>query len=255
MAPSTKKRLDHILVDNGRAETLDAAERLIRAGNVYVEEKIADKPGTLVPAGAAIRVKEKLPYVSRGGLKLQGALQHFNITPRDWICADIGASSGGFTDCLLQQGAQHVFTVDVAYGQLDWKLRTDSRVTVHERLNVKNVSSAHITQPLDLAVFDTSFISLTQVIPPVLPFFGTTPRILALIKPQFEVAREKVSPGGIVRDKQERLNAIEMICQFGQDLNLRFRGYVPSEIKGAMGNQEYLNISKGNSQSKINNRN
>ncbi len=240
MTPSTKKRLDHILVDNGRAETLDAAERLIRAGNVYVEEKIADKPGTLVPADAAIRVKEKLPYVSRGGLKLQGALHHFNINPRDWICADIGASSGGFTDCLLQQGAQHVFTVDVAYGQLDWRLRTDSRVTVHERLHVKNVSSAHITQPLDLAVFDTSFISLTQVIPPVLPFFGSVIRILALIKPQFELPRHEIPTGGVIRDQNLRLKAVEKIETFGTSLDLQAIGVVPSSIKGPKGNQEYL---------------
>ncbi len=155
MTPSTKKRLDHILVENGRAETLEAAERLIRAGSVFVEEEIADKPGMLFPADAAIRIKTKPPYVSRGGLKLQGALQHFDIQPQNWICADIGASSGGFTDCLLQQGARHVFAVDVAYGQLHWRIRTDARVTVLERLNIKNVSSSQITRPLDLAVFDT----------------------------------------------------------------------------------------------------
>ncbi len=240
MAPSTKKRLDHILVENGRADTLEAAERLIRAGNVYVEEEIADKPGTLFPADALIRVKEKLPYVSRGGLKLQGALHHFNIKPLDWICADIGASSGGFTDCLLQQGARHVYTVDVAYGQLDWRLRTDSRVTVHERLHVKNVSSAHITRPLDLAVFDTSFISLTKVIPPILPFFGSVIRILALIKPQFELPRHEIPTGGVIREQKLRLKAIEKIETFGTSLDLQALGVIPSSIKGPKGNQEYL---------------
>lgn len=240
MAPSTKKRLDQILVENGRANTLEAAERLIRTGNVYVDEEIADKPGTLFPADAAIRIKEKPPYVSRGGLKLQGALEHFDIQPQDWICADIGASSGGFTDCLLQQGARHVFAVDVAYGQLHWKLRTDSRVTVHERLNIKNVSSSHITRPLDLAVFDTSFISLTQVIPPVLPFFGPVIRILALIKPQFELPRNEIPTGGVIRDQRLRLKAVEKIEMFATSLDLGTAGVVPSTIKGPKGNQEYL---------------
>ena len=240
MAPSTKKRLDHILVENGRAETLDAAERLIRAGSVYVDEEVADKPGRLYPVDSAIRIKEKAPYVSRGGVKLQGALQHFDIKPRDWICADIGASSGGFTDCLLQQGARHVFAVDVAYGQLHWRLRTDSRVTVLERLNIKNVSSSHITRPLDLAVFDTSFISLTQVIPPVLPFFGPVIRALALIKPQFELDRHEIPAGGVIRDQGLQLKAIEKIERFATSLGLQTAGVVPSTIKGPKGNQEYL---------------
>lgn len=240
-----KRRLDELLVAQQFASTLNEAERLIRAGEVYVAETRAEKPGHLYSDDSPIKVKKRSPYVSRGGIKLAGGLNYFSIAPSGWICADIGASSGGFTDCLLQHGAKLVYAVDVSYGQLDWKLRTDSRVIVYERLNVRNISSEHIKKHLDLAVFDTSFISLKQVIPPVLPFLGKIPRILALIKPQFEVAREKVSPGGIVRDKQERLDAIEMICQFGQDLNLRFRGYVPSEIKGAMGNQEYLIYFQG----------
>ena len=240
-----KRRLDELLVAHQIASTRDEAERLIRAGEVYVAETRAEKPGHLYSEDSPIKVKKHLPYVSRGGLKLAGGLDYFTIDPSGWTCADIGASSGGFTDCLLQHGAKLVYAVDVGYGQLDWKLRTDSRVIVYERLNVRNISSEHIQKQLDLAVFDTSFISLKQVIPPILPFLGQTPRILALVKPQFEVAREKVGSGGIVRDKQERLNAVEMISRFGQNLNLRFRGYVPSEIKGAMGNQEYLIYFQG----------
>jgi len=241
-----RKRLDELLVIHQFASTRDEAERLIRAGEVYVAEIRAEKPGHLYSEDSSIKVKKPLPYVSRGGIKLAGGLDYFNIEPSGWTCADIGASSGGFTDCLLKHGAKLVYAVDVAYGQLDWKLRTDSRVIVYERLNVRNISSEHIQKQLDLAVFDTSFISLKHVIPPILPFFGQTPRILALVKPQFEVAREKVGSGGVVRDKQERLNAVEMISQFGQDLNLRLRGYVPSAIKGAMGNQEYLIYFEGN---------
>jgi len=163
VAEPKKKRLDHILFENRLAGSIREAESLIRAGKVFVEEEIADKPGTCYRPDTLIRIKKQSPYVSRGGIKLQGALRHFSINPQGWVCADIGASTGGFTDCLLQHGARHVFAIDVAYGQLDWKLRTDSRVTVQERLNVKNISARHISQPLNLAVFDTSFISLRQV--------------------------------------------------------------------------------------------
>lgn len=235
-----RKRLDELLIVHQFASTLHEAERLIRAGEVYVDESRAEKPGHLYSEDSHIKVKKPLPYVSRGGIKLAGALDYFAIDPAGWTCADIGASSGGFTDCLLKHGAKLVYAVDVAYGQLDWKLRTDPRVVVHERLNVRNISPEHIPRQLDLAVFDVSFISLKLVIPPVLPFLGQTPRILALLKPQFEVVREKVGSGGIVTDKGDRLNAVDMICRFGQDINLRFRGYVPSQIRGAMGNQEYL---------------
>jgi 23S rRNA (cytidine1920-2'-O)/16S rRNA (cytidine1409-2'-O)-methyltransferase len=235
-----KKRLDQILVDSGLADSQEGAMRLIRAGVVYINEEIADKPGMLFAVTAAIRVKEKTPYVSRGGIKLQGALEHFNIQPEGWICADVGASSGGFTDCLLQHGARHVFAIDVAYGQLDWKLRTDHRVTVHERLNIKNINSTHISKKLDLAVFDASFISLTTIIPPILPFFGSVTRILALIKPQFELPRHEVESGGVVKDRHLRLKAIERVEAFGTSQDFQTIGVIPSAIKGPKGNQEYL---------------
>lgn len=240
MAVPKKKRLDHILLETKQAGSLKEAETIIRAGKVYVEEEIADKPGITYPPDATIRIKRDLPYVSRGGFKLQGALQYFNIKPQGWICADIGASTGGFTDCLLQHGAGHVFAIDVAYGQLDWKLRTDSRVTVRERLNIKNISAKHITQPLDLAVFDTSFISLKKVIPPIFPFFHSVCRIIALIKPQFELTKNEVGTGGVVRDERLRMKAVDMIEAFGRSVDLKTIGVTPSAIKGPKGNQEYL---------------
>jgi len=240
VAVPKKKRLDHILLETKQTDSLKEAETLIRAGKVYVEEEIADKPGITYPSDATIRIKRDLPYVSRGGYKLQGALQYFNIKPQDWVCADIGASTGGFTDCLLQHGAGHVFAIDVAYGQLDWKLRTDSRVTVRERLNIKNISAEHITRPLDLAVFDTSFISLKKVIPPIFPFFHSVCRIIALIKPQFELTKNEVGTGGVVRDERLRMKAVDMIEAFGRSVDLKTIGVTPSAIKGPKGNQEYL---------------
>ena len=240
MAVAKKKRLDHILVENRLAGSLKEAEALIRAGKVLVAEEIADKPGTSYRRESTIRIKKEIPYVSRGGIKLQGALRHFNITPKGWVCADIGASTGGFTDCLLQHGAHHVFAIDVAYGQLDWKLRTDPRVTVRERLNVKNISAKHISRPLDFAVFDTSFISLKQVIPPILPFLNSICRIIALIKPQFELTKNEIEAGGVVRDEQLRLKAIDLIESFGRTVDLQTIGVTPSSIKGPKGNQEYL---------------
>lgn len=240
MVVPKKKRLDHILLETKQAGSLKEAETIIRAGKVYVEEEIADKPGITYPPDAIIRIKRDLPYVSRGGFKLQGAFQSFNIKPQGWVCADIGASTGGFTDCLLQHGAGHVFAIDVAYGQLDWKLRTDSRVTVRERLNIKNISAKHITQPLDLAVFDTSFISLKKVIPPIFPFFHSVCRIIALIKPQFELTKNEVGAGGVVREERLRMKAVDMIEAFGRSVDLKTIGVTPSAIKGPKGNQEYL---------------
>lgn len=235
-----KIRLDQLLVDNDLAADLKEAASLILAGKVLIDETIVDKPGFFVTRGSPVRVKQSLPYVSRGGLKLAGGLSYFKIDPSGWICCDIGASTGGFTDCLLQQGAELVYAVDVAYGQLDWKLRSDPRVVVLERFNVRGVSAEHIPRGIDFAVFDASFISLTTVIPPVLPLFATKIRILALVKPQFELPRGKISAGGIVEDVADRLEAVESIIRFGADHGLTSQGYTPSSIRGAKGNQEYL---------------
>lgn len=241
MAISKKAvRLDELLLKRNLADDLAEARALILAGKVHVSNIIADKPGHHYPEEAIIRVKASLPFVSRGGLKLQGGLKHFNIEPSGWICADIGASTGGFTDCLLQNGASHVFAIDVAYGELHWKIRNDKRVTVLERLNVRSLSARHITAPIDLAVFDTSFISLTKVIPPVLPFFGSKIRILALVKPQFELAPHRVGKGGIVGDETAQLEAVEEIQRFGREHGLSCLGFSASVLRGAKGNQEYL---------------
>lgn len=235
-----KQRLDELLLAGGHAGSRREAEALIISGKVQVNDTPATKPGHLYPADARLKVKKLAKFVSRGGIKLECALKSFDIDPGGWVCADIGASSGGFTDCLLQYGAAHVYAVDVAYGQLDWKLRSDSRVTVLERINARNLTSAHINRKIDLAVFDTSFISLEKVIPPLFPFFKLQKRIIALIKPQFELSREKVGNGGIVRDEDSRAEAIEKISSFGNRSGLTTVGVVPSAIKGPKGNQEYL---------------
>ena len=245
MRKPRKKRLDHILVDRHLATSLKEAEILIRAGKVFVQELRSEKPGAPYPADIPIRVTEQRSFVSRGGIKLKGALEHFGISPVGWICADIGASSGGFTDCLLQSGARHVYAIDVAYGQLNWKLRTDSRVTVLERLNVRSVNHEHLPRLLDLAVFDTSFISLIKVIPPILPFLKAPSRILALIKPQFELPKDQVGRGGVVLDENLRIKAVEMVKDFAQTERLSTIGVVASSIRGPKGNQEYLIYLEG----------
>ena len=213
---------------------------MIRAGKVYVNEVIVDKPGTLVPNEATLRYNWGNKYVSRGGLKLEGALNAFKIDPTGMACVDVGASSGGFTDCLLQHGACHVYAVDVAYGQLAWSLRNDPRVTVLERCNIRTFASQQIPAELDLAVFDTSFVSLTKVIPPVLCRFKSSIAIVALIKPQFELPKTLVEPGGLVNSKMNRWRAVEKIQDFALSQKMLVHGVIPATIKGAKGNQEYL---------------
>lgn len=240
MKKEKKTRLDQLLVNRDLAASIKEAEALIRAGKVIVDDARVEKPGALFANGVIVKRVGKKQFVSRGGHKLQTALDHFGINPSGWVCADVGASTGGFTDCLLQAGAKHVFAIDVAYGQLDWELRNDSRVTVLERLNVRKISRSHLSQPLDLVVFDTSFISLKLVIPPLLPFLKKTWRLVALIKPQFELPREKIPPGGVVKDKILQLQAVEMIKAFADSLKLETKGVTPSAIRGPKGNQEFL---------------
>ena len=234
-------RIDQLLVNRGEAENLKKAAALVMTGAVLIDDKVVDKPGVLVSVNSSVRIKPRLPYVSRGGLKLEGALKHFSVSPAGWVCADIGASTGGFTDCLLQAGAKLVYAVDVAYGVLDWKLRSDSRVVVVERCNARKLADGIIDQAIDFAVFDTSFISLTKVISPVLPFFRDRRiQIIALVKPQFECARDKVSRGGIVDSEKDRIEAVELIIGFCEGLGLVSGGFIPSPIIGTKGNQEYL---------------
>lgn len=192
-----KKRLDQLLIERGLAVDLKKAQALIGAGQVIVNTRTDYKAGSLVPKDSEVRVRKSSPFVSRGGEKLAGGLKQLGIVPAGWVCADIGCSTGGFTDCLLWNGAARVYAVDVGYGLLAWKLRQDERVILHERTNARYLTRQHIPEPLDLVVLDASFISLRSLLPPLLPLFGGLVRILALVKPQFELARDKVGTGGL----------------------------------------------------------
>lgn len=236
-----KDRLDQILISRKIAPAIESARAMIIAGEVYIEDQISDKPGRLYSTEVSIRIKEKCRYVSRGGLKLEKALDHFCISPTNKICIDIGASSGGFTDCLLQHNALKVHAVDVAYGQLAWKIRQDSRVVVLERFNARNITTKDINNDLvNLAVMDVSFISLTTLLPPISNLFAGDVAILALIKPQFELPREDVGAGGVVAQPSLHQKAIEKIEDFAQKSGLVCRGTVPSPILGPKGNREFL---------------
>ncbi len=235
-----KVRLDELLVQHKLAGDLETARAIIGAGEVYVNDTLADKSGQKYLETVSLRLKEKCKYVSRGGLKLEKGLEFFKILPEDMCCLDVGASSGGFTDCLLQNGAAKVFAVDVAYGQLDWKIRQDDRVVVFERFNARKLQPCDLGQPVDLAVMDTSFISITRIIPPLLPLFSERTRILALIKPQFELPKGKVGKGGVVRDPALHQEAIDKITEFATSIGLTSQGVVTSPILGPKGNTEFL---------------
>ncbi len=235
-----KQRLDKILVISGLAENLTKARALIGSGQVLVNEQLADKAGSPFSPDVMIQVKPSCLYVSRGGLKLKGALDAFNYNPAGQLCVDIGASSGGFTDCLLQHGARKVYAVDVGYGQLDWKLRQDPRVVVIERFNARTISKDQLPDALELAVIDSSFISLTKLIPPLLPLFGEEIHLIALIKPQFELPREKIPKGGVVVDPLLHEEAITKILSFSEKIDLISQGIVRSPIVGPKGNSEFL---------------
>ena len=235
-----KQRLDEILVLSGLAENLTKARALIGAGQVLVNDQLADKAGSSFVPDIKIQVKPNCLYVSRGGIKLKGALDTFGYDPTGQICVDIGASSGGFTDCLLQHGAGRVYAVDVGYGQLDWKLRQDPRVVVIERFNARTISKAQIPKAIDLAVIDSSFISLTKLIPPLLPLFEERVHLIALIKPQFELPREKVPKGGVVIDSLLHEEAITKILRFSEKIGLTSQGVTRSPIVGPKGNSEFL---------------
>jgi 23S rRNA (cytidine1920-2'-O)/16S rRNA (cytidine1409-2'-O)-methyltransferase len=236
-----KDRLDQILISRKIAPTIETARAMIYAGEVYLNEQISDKPGRLYSTEVVIRIKEKCPYVSRGGLKLERALSHFRISPAGLTCVDIGASTGGFTDCLLQHNAQKVYAIDVAYGQLAWKIRQDPRVAVLERFNARNITLKDInSQPIDLAVMDVSFISLTTLLPPISKLFSGNVAIIALIKPQFELPRDDVGPGGVVDRSSLHQKAIDKVETFVQQAGLTSRGTVTSPILGPKGNREFL---------------
>jgi len=235
-----KIRLDKLLLEKRMAATRQKAQALIAAGQVLVNNRTADKPGTMVEDSVTVEVKESCPYVSRGGYKLEAGLEFFNISPAGLVCLDIGASTGGFTDCLLKKGAAKVYAVDVGYGQLAWELRQDSRVVVMERTNARYLKTGDFEDLIDLAVIDAAFISLKLLIPPLLPLFRKQIAILALIKPQFEVGRSRVGKGGVVRDPELHREVIDEIMFFCKTLGLESRGVTPSPILGPKGNREFL---------------
>ena len=233
-----KKRLDVLLVERELTETRARAQALILAGDVRVNDQVIGKAGALVAEDATITIRAPLKYVSRGGLKLEGALDAFALDARDRICVDIGASTGGFTDCLLQRGVARVYAIDVGYGQLAWKLRNDPRVVIMDRLNIRHLDA--LPQPVDLAVIDVSFISLTLVLPVVKRLLQSRGECIALIKPQFEAGRAQVGRGGIVRDARVHRAVLEKIAQYAIANDWRVRGVCRSPITGADGNFEFF---------------
>lgn len=235
-----KIRLDALLLERNLVQQKDKARALIGAGEVLVNERVVDKVGFLCDPGAAVRIRTHCPYVSRGGLKLAAGLHHFRIDPSGLTCIDIGASSGGFTDCLIQHGAGKVYAVDVAYGQLDWKIRQDPRVVVLERCNARQLTPAQIPESIDLAVMDVSFISITKIIPALLPLFTGPFALLALIKPQFELPKEDIPHGGVVLLAELHQKAIDLVTAYALGLRLKTEGTVPSPVLGPKGNKEFL---------------
>ncbi len=238
---SNKIRLDVALVNGGYADSREKAKALIMSGIVYVNNQKCDKAGDNVKEDDIIEVRgEKLKYVSRGGLKLEKAMSSFNISLNNFVCADIGASTGGFTDCMLQNGAQKVFAIDVGYGQLAWKLRTDDRVVNLERTNFRYVTSEQVTEPLDFASVDVSFISLSHILPVMRTLMKDEATAVCLIKPQFEAGKEGVGKKGVVRDKNVHIAVIDKIIGLVSDNSFSLLGLDFSPIKGPEGNIEYL---------------
>jgi len=240
-AMNKKIRLDNLLVERNLAANVEKARALILARKVKINDAFADKAGLLVAADAPLQIMGGVnPYVSRGGLKLRGALDYFQLDVTGRIALDVGASTGGFTDCLLQAGARRVIALDVAYGQLAWKLREDKRVTVIERTNIRYYDGAGFPEKPDLTAIDASFISLKVVIPPVLQLLTEKALLLALIKPQFEARREEIGPGGIVRDDAVHGRIVEEMAAFCRSLNLQVEGTCPSPLLDPKGNAEFF---------------
>jgi 23S rRNA (cytidine1920-2'-O)/16S rRNA (cytidine1409-2'-O)-methyltransferase len=236
-----KKRLDVLLTERLYAETRSKAQAIIMSGNVYVNGQKADKPGMSFEETAEIEVRGAVcPYVSRGGLKLEKALRDFGVKPEGYVCSDSGASTGGFTDCLLQQGAKKVFAIDVGYGQLDWKIRSDERVVVMERTNIRYVTPEDLGEPLDLSVIDVSFISLKIVLPTIKTLLKPTGQVLCLIKPQFEAGKDKVGKKGVVREPETHKEVLDSFVALANELNFKILGLTFSPVKGPEGNIEFL---------------
>ena len=240
---SGRERIDKLLVDHGLADSRTKAQALVMAGVVLVDEKRVEKPSEKFEKNATIRLKgtsTELRYVGRGGVKLEAALQQFGIDPTGMTCLDVGSSTGGFTDCLLQHGAGRVIAVDAGTNQLDWSLRNDPRVEVRERTNARDLSPDDFENTFDLAVVDVSFISVTKILPALLPLLKPDALLVVLIKPQFEVGRGEVGKGGIVRDPEKHERVVAEITAFAIELGLSIKGNIESPILGAEGNKEFL---------------
>lgn len=239
MSDKKKERIDKLLLKRKLAENPEKAIALIMAGRVFVNGNVVDKPGTEIKTDAEITILEESPYVSRGGLKLEGVLSHFNIDVTGATVMDVGASTGGFTDCLLKKWAKKVFAVDVGKGILDWRLRNDKRVKVLEGRNIRHLEFKEVGEKVDCVVIDVSFISLKKVIPKVKEFLKNKGIILALIKPQFEAEKTEVGEKGIIRDAGIHRKVIDRIKEFSEHLGLIVKGVCESPIRGAKGNREF----------------
>ncbi|HEX8287911.1 MAG TPA: TlyA family RNA methyltransferase [Pyrinomonadaceae bacterium] len=238
-----KERIDKLLIERGFADSRTKAQALVMAGVVLVDEKRVEKPSESFPLDAKIRIKgesEETKYVGRGGLKLEKALEDFCIRPNGYICLDVGASTGGFTDCLLQNGAEKVVTIDVGTNQLVWKLRNDARVEVRENVNARYLKPEDFSQKFDLIVMDVSFISVTKILPALVSLIKETGKIILLIKPQFEVGRGEVGKGGIVRETEKHERVIAEVNDFAEKCGLKTVNVINSPITGADGNREFL---------------
>lgn len=236
-----KERIDTLLVKKALVPTRARARSLIMSGVVFVDGARVDKAGTLVEENSKVELKDSsLKYVGRGGIKLESALRELSIDVRDKVALDVGASTGGFTDCILKHGAKKVYAVDVGYGQLDWKLRQDPRVIIMERVNARYLKPEDIGELVDVSTIDVSFISLTKIIPPLSQILKPGGVLIALIKPQFEVGKGEVGRGGIVRDESKHKEVTGKIARFLQELNFKILGVIPSPILGAEGNKEFL---------------
>ena len=239
-----RERIDKLLVDQGLAESRTKAQAMIMAGVVLVDEQRVEKPSQQFDINSSIRVKggddPTSRYVGRGGLKLEAALHEFQIDVAGFVCLDVGASTGGFTDCLLRHGAQRVVAIDVGHNQIDWRLRNDSRVEVREGVNARYLQPEDFSEKFDLVVIDVSFISVTKVLPAIVPLLRESGAIITLVKPQFEVGKGEVGGGGIVRDAAKRLRAVEQVNAAAKALGLNVVNMIESPIQGAEGNVEYL---------------
>src|SRR5882724_8512717 len=237
-------RIDKLLVDRGLAESRTKAQALVMAGVVLADEQLVNKPSDTVASDAQVRLKggddPASRYVGRGGVKLETALRDFKLSVEGFTCLDVGASTGGFTDCLLQHGAKHVIAVDVGHNQIDYRLRTDPRVEVREGVNARYLQPADFNAKFDLAVMDVSFISATKIMPAIVPLMQEAGRLITLIKPQFEVGRGEVGKGGIVRDPEKHARVIAEVNQAAEELGLRLEKVIESPIHGADGNVEFL---------------